>query len=286
MPTKYLGVIPNKEFELPSGIPISFGCGIKILRFTGGHYAELFRFDQAEMENVSVNHHYLVCDEEKLNIKEKDVGNLSSALCFTLNFFSKFGHISYPSFYACEGKVKLRPKKKHLSAKSLLPPTYDVKFQFQEKATSEVLEPLFVAALRGIEKDKAISVTFERYILALARPEVESKIVDLAICLESLLPFESEISFRFSLFGAIFSSNDLERRKEIYTLLRNLYTSRSKIVHGSPGFDKSILKLEGQWDTLFEIARYSILYKLNFLNSNPSRDWQSHLDEVVLGAAA
>lgn len=254
------------------------------MRFNGDHFARLYRYDEAGLEQVTVNNHCIICDAEKLGKTAADLEQISTALCFTMNFFSQRGHVSQPQFYICEGKHALTPKRKHVSPRSVLPPSLGISFEMKESASSEAFEQVLTACLSGLAKDKALQITFERFLLALSRPERESQVVDLAICLESLLPFENEISFRFALYGALFSEKEADKKKEIYKTLKDLYATRSKIVHGSGDAQKYLTKLDDRWDALFDVAKFSILYKLTFLSTNTLAEWKDHLDAVALGA--
>jgi hypothetical protein len=280
----FLGIIHNKSFSFLSGIPISTDSGIKISKI-GENYTSIFNFDENGLSGLNPNNYCVIIDSNKLGRGESELDLLAQAFCFTTNFFAQLGHMSLPSFYICEGVRKFKPKRKYETKRSTISSTRDVHFELSSTTTSDDFEKVFNSCLCGLQKDKALTVTFERYILALSRPELESRVVDLAICLESLLPFESEISFRFSLFGSILSSPGKEKRRDLYKILKDLYTLRSKIVHGSVDIEKHLKKLEGKWSTLLDVAKFAILYKLNYLNTVQNDDWQVHLDDIALGLA-
>jgi Apea-like HEPN len=61
----------------------------------------------------------------------------------------------------------------------------------------------------------------------------DSSFLDFAIALEAALPQKptTELSYKFSLYGALFLREKLDTR-ETFKRLRNIYTVRSKLVHG------------------------------------------------------
>jgi hypothetical protein len=280
---RLIGIIPNKNFSLPSGIPLQLESGMKIARIDGKHYSEIYRHDEKAFDRITPNHYAIQIDRTAALFETIDVADISRANCFVLNFFSSKGFVSEPLFYNCDGVRAIRVKGPLPGGGMLVPESHSIDFEIKAGTTSADVESVLINCIGALKKDKGMKVTVDRFIQAMAKVDRESQAVDLAICLESLFPFESEISFRFALFGALFSAKDVEKRQEIYKLLKEFYGLRSKIVHGSGDLDKAMAKLDGRWDSVFEVAKYVMLYKFNFLSTHAAGDWAGHLEKVVLG---
>jgi hypothetical protein len=87
------------------------------------------------------------------------------------------------------------------------------------------------------------AVLLDRFALATSQEKDAEAIIDYVIALEGLLVPESqtEVKHRFSVNGARYLV-DAERRRDAYDLLKHLYDTRSKLVHG--GVVKGDLKSE------------------------------------------
>lgn len=135
------------------------------------------------------------------------------------------------------------------------------------------------------------SPAFEPVITRLCRAFREGPtpdgIIDLAIAMEGMVQTKIEIKFQFSLFNSLMSSSDLEVRRERFALLRDLYDSRSLMVHGgkpSKGDQKKIAKVTEHWGGLISLARANLTYYLNFCSHRAHKDWGDHLWSLALGA--
>ena len=73
------------------------------------------------------------------------------------------------------------------------------------------------------------SLTIQRFISAENKTKLDDKLLDLMIALESLYDsIQDELSFRISLYTTVF----LQKDKEFFNRIKELYKLRSKIVHG------------------------------------------------------
>jgi|GEM_PF-5664127 len=99
------------------------------------------------------------------------------------------------------------------------------------------------------KSDKILRRSLNRFVMGRARSSHEDRIVDYAICLESLLLTDNgkatsgELSYRFRLNGSslmkIISPSSVGR--DAYNFMKHVYEVRSKIVHGES--DESIIKI-------------------------------------------
>lgn len=81
----------------------------------------------------------------------------------------------------------------------------------------------------------ALEVAVRRYSHAAHRIRPDDAIVDCSIALEALLtnPLRADLSFRLALFGALLAEDEPRARLSAFERLRDLYKSRSNLVHGS-----------------------------------------------------
>lgn len=90
-------------------------------------------------------------------------------------------------------------------------------------------------------KSQPIQVAVHSFTQGVAQTSPAESIVDFVTCLEGLLlsGIAQELSFRFSLNGALLLATAVEERHEVRTQLKQLYECRSKIVHGG-GLPKNL----------------------------------------------
>ncbi len=98
------------------------------------------------------------------------------------------------------------------------------------------------------EKDTRFNIAMRRLSLGMERRNIEDKLIDYMIGLESLyLPNgNDELTFRLSMRVA-FLLGDQDHRKEIFDFIKKMYATRSKIVHGNKHglTNDDIIKIEG-----------------------------------------
>lgn len=155
------------------------------------------------------------------------------------------------------------------------------KYSIKPGVTPSEISAAFVGIRAGLERDSSFSISIRRFNAAVTKSTPDEKIIDLAICLESLFSSQNEIAFQFSIFNTLLSEPDSNKRLETYKLLKNLYAWRTKIVHGSKDLDHEWY--EENWRRLVQISTLAILAKAIFLSEKPSHSWQSHLESLILG---
>lgn len=152
------------------------------------------------------------------------------------------------------------------------------------------VDPADVIALYEIveivwKKHHRLRITLQRYCTSLLRMNLEDRVIELAIALESLISTEkTELKFKFSHLLAFASRADPENRKTAHKHLAKLYDARSSIVHGSSGAessDKTLEYVREHWDALDEIARRAINYFLLFAIQGAPDQFMSHLAAAI-----
>jgi hypothetical protein len=133
-------------------------------------------------------------------------------------------------------------------------------------------------AARRATKDK-LHITADRFVRYLRMDNSRDALVDLCICLESLIDSQTEISFRFALCLAKVSG--LKNAEETSDLLSDLYDLRSKVVHGSD-FTKEHKKVEPNTVKLRLAARAILSAYVLYLTEHKKEEWKKYLRSSLL----
>lgn len=149
------------------------------------------------------------------------------------------------------------------------PPTFPKKLV---KAAASTWVRHFFAA-RGRTKDK-LHITADRFVRYSRMNNSRDALVDLCICLESLIESHTEISFRFATCLARVSG--LKNAEEISYLLSDLYDLRSKVVHGTDS-TKEHKKIEPKIVELRLAARAILTVYILYLTEHTKDEWKEHL---------
>lgn len=86
----------------------------------------------------------------------------------------------------------------------------------------------------GPKRDRR-GVAMQRFGVGFAERDPADAVIDFAIGLEAILlpeKFEGELTFRLRLGGALYSTEDPVRRRDIFAQLGKVYSVRSRVVHG------------------------------------------------------
>ena len=127
-------------------------------------------------------------------------------------------------------------------------------------------------------KDR-MHVTADRFVRYCKAGVSLDSLLDLCICLESLIGADNEISFRFSVCLAKVEGGDSVI--DVCEALKLLYDLRSSLVHGADSA-KPFRKLEPKLPLLHSAARTIIAKYLLHLIDNSPEDWKKHLKSNLL----
>ena len=278
--------IRNKKCTLIPRIPLQLDCGLRIGNFEPDHYGRIVRFDPRGMEEFSPQHKGLVADPTCVQLSAHSLDDWAKSIFFALNFSAKEGAlIPSVAYSAVKRKALIVTQKNNIDGSfaslSKLP-----SYVLSENYNARMIDILFQKILRGLSRDRTLHITIRRFNSSILSDDPSSRIIDLAICLESLFPFDSEISFRFSLLGAVISTSDSAKRKQNFSILRDLYKARSAFVHGTEIKNTTLERVTNELPTLLQIVKLCILRKLDFLSEEPTMNWKDHIDDVALGASS
>lgn len=127
--------------------------------------------------------------------------------------------------------------------------------------------------VRKKSKDR-LHITADRFVRYSRIQETPDALLDLCICLESLLDAETEISFRFGICLAKITRFD--EAEELSYLLSDLYSLRSKLVHGADA-SKPHKKVNPHLVRLRLAARTILTNYIIYLTSHTKEEWKTYL---------
>jgi len=145
------------------------------------------------------------------------------------------------------------------------------------KAAASTWVRHFFAARRKTKDN--LHITADRFVRYSRMDDSRDALVDLCICLESLIESQTEISFRFGVCLAKVSGlQDIEETSE---LLSDLYDLRSKVVHGADS-EKEHKKVKPNAAKLRLTARAILTAYILYLTEHTKAEWQKHLKTSLL----
>lgn len=157
-------------------------------------------------------------------------------------------------------------------------PTKDLTQEVKEKITT--LWPLISGSAKNPKNFLGIAI--RRYALAMSRPSLDDKLIDLMISAEAIFlrVDNNELTYKLAHRAALLLGKNSIQQKEIFKFLKDAYSMRSKVVHGANSYAKEPRDIEKLTNTicrLTEIIRESILKMLELaLNPHVSSeliDW-------------
>jgi hypothetical protein len=128
-------------------------------------------------------------------------------------------------------------------------------------------------------KDR-LHITADRYVRYSKGDGSRDSLVDLCICLESLLDATTEISFRFGACLTKVIGFTGAEAEQVCDLLSDLYNLRSKVVHGADA-SKEYKKIAEHIGRLHHIARRILTTYVLYLSERTREDWKKHTRSVL-----
>ena len=130
-------------------------------------------------------------------------------------------------------------------------------------------------------KDR-LHITADRFVRYCKTKGSRDSLVDLCICLESLLDATTEISFRFGACLAKATGATGRKAEEACELLSALYDLRSRVVHGADS-NKEYNKINAHLGRLHRVSREILTGYVLYLSEHKRDDWTKHLRRLLLG---
>jgi len=123
-----------------------------------------------------------------------------------------------------------------------------------------------------------LTVALRRYALALSRPSLDDKLIDLMICAEAIFlrVEKGELTYKLAYRAALLLGENPVQQKDIFKFIGEAYDMRSKVVHGNKSFTQDSTgseRLNLIITRLSELLRQSLLKMLALaLNPQATRD--------------
>jgi hypothetical protein len=143
--------------------------------------------------------------------------------------------------------------------------------KLKNNAASTWIRHFFTA--KNKSKD-GLHVTADRFVRFCKAGSTPDGLVDLCICLESLIESETEIAFRFATCLAKITGDS--NAEKLSGMLSDLYSLRSKVVHGAE-FSNAHKKLVPNLLQLRLTARTILTKYILHLTEHSKDDWKRHL---------
>jgi len=280
--SKFSTVIPllHKECKLLPKVPLLLDTGIAVRSLRSEHIGAIISKRRALSERLNSRTKCILIQNEENQPSRADIEAAGLFGPFVLNVFASMGSLSSAQAFT----VKHVRTHSVVDVIDLANSNLDHLSDYEIDATTSPasVKTLYASTLVAMSKDAGLWITVRRFNGALSKTIREDKVIDIAICLESIFSSQTEISFRFSLYNAILAEDDSSKRASLFKILKRLYKERSNLVHGNKGLDADWI--DAQWDTIVRTAKLSLLKKIDFLQNNALADWQEHLDNLALGA--
>lgn len=236
---------------------------------------------------LRTDHRCLFANVESADVEsaKSTATKLATKARYVLNNFRKENPLFLNFAISLEGAGH-RPKKKKISAIDLdeRPVNFSREksvFRFKSGVVREDISQFYKIVSNACEKHRKLFLTLSRFNSSLSREKFTDRIIDATISLESMVQDDkNELSFKFALYNAHACSTDSQKRAEAFERFKDLYVTRSTIVHGAADEDKEqklIDKIELNWPAIERFALGSINYHLFFMSQNDPKTWIKHL---------
>jgi hypothetical protein len=173
--------------------------------------------------------------------------------------------------------IKVVAKFNDSSCSSALQRIYEAPVEFPtfpkklgSRAAVQWIRHFFEARVRA----RGLHITADRFVRYLKASNSRDSLVDLCICLESLIEAQTEISFRFA--TCLSKICNLEGTLGISDLLADLYDLRSKVVHGTDS-TKEHKRVEPNASRLRLVARAILSSYILYMTNHTKDEWKNHL---------
>ena len=155
-----------------------------------------------------------------------------------------------------------------------------------KKVDRKYTQNLFKLTLHFCKKYQKNIFVIKRFNASLNRINLFDKVVDTCICMESLISGNTELSYRTALYMGNISETEPAKKKEVFKVVKKLYTARSKIVHGDYGsssFNNLMSFIENNWHHVDKMLRSAMTYYVLFGNLKELSLWNEHLENTIFG---
>lgn len=282
-------IIPilNKKVTLIQGPPILLSSDYIIEKITDEEFSAFFRDASDEIKtNLDINS--TKCIKAQCSSPDKEmIKSIRTKAVFALNIFAESNPIvtSWAGHLAGDKKINLKGVTDFESLAAfhkLSSKTYKI----LSKTKRETIIQFFQIIEKAVSTSLSVLFTLEKYNSSLLRDDFLDRLLDAAICFETMMPGNTELIYRLSQNVSFMVGNSATERLVIFDNMKKLYDVRSKLVHGdlkSKGTEKKIDDVKTNWSTFEKYLKSAVTYYLLFLSQNSKNNWENHLKEIVIG---
>ncbi|WP_299145965.1 HEPN domain-containing protein [uncultured Tateyamaria sp.] len=280
MPNQFFVVSPILHpCRLIKASPITLGGNISIRTIKSEHFGAILKKSPSHASLIKPNSKSIIIDcADQPPIHDTISYDLLSCT-FALNAFSDRGSVIH------HNPVTIRFNRVHSATEihdhQAVAAADNHDFALKAGTTPADVAAVYSSVRSAVNRDPKLSISLRRYNAAMAKTSPDEKVIDLAICLESMFASQTEISFQFALYNTVMAEASAEKRHDVYKLLKNFYRWRSKIVHGTHSLDQPWF--DENWGKIVRLATLSVLSKTAFISANEPGGWTEHLEKIVLG---
>lgn len=288
--TKIILPIINKKTTLFKGPLLGLSPDISIRGITHEEYGLIYDGIPPEIKRfISTKTKCIIIDKVDTNNVDTIARNEGIKVAFLLNYFKQSQPVVIS--FAITTNTKMKTKVGKLIN---LPVIADVRLQnsnnqysVRSGISSDTMAEYYKVISDVNDKYPNILLSLDRFSSALHRVQTLDKIIDITICLESLIDGTTELKNRFSLYNAWIAESDPARRHDCFELLGLLYNARSAVVHGitisEKEYKKKIDPISEKWEEIIKITENALGYYLLYIFQNGVEDWYKHQQRLVLG---
>ena len=281
---KFCALLPllHKDCKLIPNIPLILDDFIYIRSPRPEHIGAIFKKKPGMIGVVDSDTKCILFESDEEELVEQQIKAIALNGTFVLNAFARTGSVM------CERAFVIRTiRSTKVSDIFNLPnisPPNRFKYEIDKSTDPAAVKALYSGAKYALQKDQSMMISISRYNGAMSKIPFEDKLIDIAICLESIFSSQTEISFKFALYNSILAEENPDKRYAIYDCLRRVYRERSNLVHGNKSVD--VGWVESNWGLISSIAKLCLIRKIEFLKDKTANEWSKYLEMLALGVAA
>lgn len=281
-------IIPllNRNVTLFPGPPFYFTDDIFIDKLTDDEHSAFYRDANTDYKNA-LDINKTKCIKLKANEINSDLAkSLKTKTTFCLNVFSDFPLVAiWAGILSGEKKLKIK-EITDFEALAGINKIKSNKFKINRGIKRPVVSEFYKVIEKAVKNSPEIMFTLEKYNSSFLRTSFFDQVIDTTICFETLIPGNTELTYKLSLYTSFITAQTPEERENIFEEMKKLYDLRSKIVHGDvngKSIAKILKKVQSDWPKYKSTLKKAVTYYLIFLSQKKKEDWALHLKKLVLG---
>ena len=177
--------------------------------------------------------------------------------------------------------IRTKDKLRNLNSHEIIIPAKRVQI-YRGMSVDFFIKILICVEWAYTQTPDSLEITVDRFNKYLKNSNSPDGLLDLTICLESLVRAEAEISWRFSLIMIKLNKFRGDEAKDYFELFRTLYRFRNSYAHGDPVYKNHYKKLLPQLEKLRNASRKAVACYVAFLKDNKFSSWKDYVERVSI----